>query len=90
MSPPHALLTLALCFGLGLGLAPTIRSAHACSCIDTASWRLARAAIIGDGDPVAEEAFWAAEAALEDEGTPSLYLAVEQGQGLLIELERQP
>jgi hypothetical protein len=78
------LMTLALCFGLGLGLAPTLRTAHACSCDDNASWQLELEQITGDGDPAVEAAFWPAEASLGDQDT--LYLGV----GNTLVLERQP
>jgi hypothetical protein len=52
------LMTLALCFGLGLGLSPTLRAAHACSCADTDSWHLELEPITGDGEVAVEAAFW--------------------------------
>ena len=88
MSWSHIVLTLGLCFGLGLGFAPSLRSAHACSCLDSASWRLALETITGDGDPSGEEAFWPEEASLADDEPPTLYLAVSSTEGLVLELER--
>jgi hypothetical protein len=54
----NSLWTIALCFGLGLGLAPAVRSAHACSCIEHSGWVLNLEQITGEGDPIVEEAFW--------------------------------
>jgi hypothetical protein len=85
MSLPKTLLTVALCFGIGLGLAPTIRSAHACSCVDTAYWRLALEEI--SDDSLVEQDFWSAEASLQED---SLFLVDDSvdGGGRLLELER--
>jgi hypothetical protein len=82
------LLTVGLCFGLGFGLAPTVRSAHACSCGDSASWELDLETITGDGDPSVEQTFWTAEASLGDGGEPSLYLRASSSDGHSLELER--
>jgi hypothetical protein len=80
------LCSLTLCFGIGLGLAPALRSAHACSCVGSASWRLTLEQITGDGDPAVEQAYWPAEASLSDYQGGSLYL----GENHSLALERQP
>ena len=69
----NSLLTIALCFGLGLGLASTVRSAHACSCVEVSGWTLTLEQISGS-DPAAEEAFWSSEAAIFDNTQVSLEL----------------
>jgi len=60
-----SLWTIALCFGLGLGLAPTVRSAHACSCDETSGWSLTLEQISAV-DPTAEGEFWSSEASIVD------------------------
>lgn len=62
MTMPKALLTIALCFGLGLGLAPNLRVAHACSCLDEDFWRLELEQISGDGELSLEQEFWTTDA----------------------------
>lgn len=58
MFPKRALLIIAACFGLGLGLARSIPTAHACSCAFGDIWELELAEIVGLADPAAEQAFW--------------------------------
>lgn len=87
MSWSRALLTVGLCFGLGLGFAPTLRLAHACSCLDVPYWDLGLESIIGDGDLGVEEAFWLEEALLMELHTLTLYV-VDQDTGFTLELER--
>jgi hypothetical protein len=60
----NAFWTIALCFGLGLGLAPAVRSAHACSCADISGWDLALEQIEGEGDPTFEQTFWSSDATI--------------------------
>jgi hypothetical protein len=66
MSLPKAFLTIALCFGLGLGLAPTLRSAQACSCLDEDFWKLELEQISGDGELAVEQGFWTTDALLTE------------------------
>lgn len=90
MFPRNTLLTLALCFGLGLGFAKTIRFAHASSCIDQGYWRLALEKITGQDDAGAEAAYWTAEASFTtDDSEANLYLVLDLG-GISLELERLP
>jgi hypothetical protein len=79
MSMPNAFLTIALCFGLGLGLAPTLRSAHACSCVDEDFWKLELEQISGDGELAAEQEFWTTDASLYE---GSLWLSSNDVLGL--------
>jgi hypothetical protein len=80
-------LTVGLCFGIGLGLAPTLPIAHASKCA-VPYLTLELEAIEGDVDPDAEQAFWSREASIDDfEDDPILDLSVT-GSGP-IELERR-
>lgn len=88
----RTLLTLAACFGLGLGLAPMIRSAHACSCIESAEWRLERVELTGDGDVEVEAQRWPTAAWLSRTADSSASngerVELRAPQGLELELER--
>lgn len=79
-----SLWTIALCFGLGLGLAPTVRSAHACSCIESSGWVLTLEGISAV-DSAAEEEFWSSTANIEHGYYPKTVLQVRSG---LLSLER--
>jgi hypothetical protein len=81
-----SLWTIALCFGLGLGLAPTLRSAHACECPDPGIFWLELEQIEGDGELAVEESSWPATATISDDaGTTVLDLGSQQ-----LGLERVP
>ncbi|MCA9692691.1 MAG: hypothetical protein KC636_24035 [Myxococcales bacterium] len=56
-----------LCFGLGLGLAGSERSAHACEC-ELPRVEATLVSVDGDGDLAAEQAFWGAQMTIEDSG----------------------
>ena len=64
----RVLLLTSAWFGLGLGLARTAPVAHACTCVQTASWELELESIddISEtgvtGDLEREQAYWTAEA----------------------------
>ncbi|MEZ4451968.1 MAG: hypothetical protein R3B09_21070 [Nannocystaceae bacterium] len=68
MSRRRAILTLGLCFGIGLGLAPTLPQAQACSCLSEPFWKLSLASIEGDGDRSVEETYWESAMWLDAEG----------------------
>ena len=79
MAPRSLLLTIAACFGLGLGLSPTLSVAHACSCAGTAWWRLElrEVSVEGEGDVAAETALWPVEASFTDQFGNSLWIGTD-------------
>jgi hypothetical protein len=80
-------LPLILCFGLGLGLAPTLRPADARSC-GTASWQLERLSLEGEGERELEEAYWEATMWLTDEGGDQAAASFDMHRG--VSLRRLP
>ena len=69
-------LTVSLCFGVGLGLAPTLPVAHAWKCT-VPYLTLELETIEGDADPDAEQAFWSRDASIDDfEDDPILDLYI--------------
>jgi hypothetical protein len=75
----NSLWTIVLCFGLGLGFAPTLGSAHACECPQAGIYWLELEQIEGDGELAVEESLWPATATiLEDAGTTVLDLGNQQ------------
>ena len=68
-----------LCFGLGLGLASSERSARACS-PGTPFVKASLVSIDGDGDLAGEQAYWDVTMTIEDWGGESIYAIFEDGR----------
>lgn len=82
MSHKSLLMTIGLCFGVGVGLAPMLSTAHAFKC-DVPWLTLELEAVEGTADPTLEEETWSADATIEDFGDrPVLSL---DGQSLTLE-----
>jgi hypothetical protein len=85
------ILTVGLCFGLGLGLARALPVAHASKC-DVPTLKLELDAIEGDTDPTVEQNFWTSRAALTnaDADDPTLHLTLDGPGALTQSLELEP
>jgi hypothetical protein len=80
MSRPR-LLSIAVCFGIGLALGQSIPEAQALSCATNEQVYLTLSSIDGDGDVSVEEAFWLGEAFMESyEGTIDFRVTNPDGQ----------
>ena len=81
-------LTVGVCFGVGLGLAPSVPVAHASKC-NIPGMSLELEAIEGDADPDPEEAYWSAGASIWDTKDGWITLALKgQDINTWIKLER--
>lgn len=66
-------LTVGVCFGVGLGLAPSLPVAHASKC-NIPGMSLELETIEGDADPDPEEAYWSPTASISRPHDPELHV----------------
>jgi hypothetical protein len=85
----QAILTVGVCFGIGLSLAPLISMAHAYKC-DGSQLTLELDSIEGDADSTIEDEFWANTGWLTGFDAPSLRLTLDGPEPVPQSIELEP